>query len=409
MSQNEVASPKAIAITTQSQNGVGLRKLLRSRLAITGYFTPPQSLFLLRSAEADQRKLEVVKGREFCHSPTHRSPLNRANRVAVVWCHHHLDADRRHPSARPLLTKRSRCVGAVLLSTVLLCTGSATASADESIVIDLVRHGESVGNAQRLIDTAVPGTQLTQLGQDQARNVANMLAPAGPFAGIYASQLIRTQETAAPLAAQLGMNVRALRGLNEIDAGAFNGLPQFSLAGLAYLIAPVAWMLGLRFVPMLAPDSTDADGFVFDKRFNEALQMMYGNAGTNVDRFNDALQTMYGTAMANPLRAADGKITEVAFSSEFAIGVGTMMSVKNPDPLLLLLSPLSNTGIVRIQGNPRDGWTLVSWNGKALRSGGADLKTSRDAKGLCRLLNVPTDNSPCGPPPPVTASAAPYG
>lgn len=354
-------------------------------------------------------ELEVVKGREICHSPTHRSPLNRANRVAVVWCHPRLDADRRRRSARPVLTNRSRCVGAVLLSLVLLCIGSATASADESIVIDLVRHGQSVGNAQGMIDTAVPGTPLTQLGQDQALNVANMLAPAAPFAGIFASQLTRAQETAAPLAARLGTNVQVLRGLNEIDAGAFNGLPQFSLAGLAYLIAPVAWMLGLRFVPMLAPDSTDADGYVFDHRFNQALRMMYGNAGTNVERFSDALQTMYGTAMANPVRAADGKITEVAFSSEFAIGVGTMMSVRNPDPLLLLLSPLSNGGLVQIQGNPRDGWTLVSWNGKALRPGGAEMKTSRDPKGLCRLLNVPIDTSPCGTQAPIPASAVPYG
>lgn len=297
----------------------------------------------------------------------------------------------------------------MLVSTALLCIGSATASADESIVIDLVRHGQSVGNAQSLIDTAVPGTQLTQLGQDQALNVANMLAPAAPFAAIFASQLTRTQETAAPLAAQHGMQVRVLRELNEIDAGSFNGLPQFSLAGLAYLIAPVAWMLGLRFVPMLAPDSADADGYVFDKRYNEALQRMYGNAGTNVERFTDALQAMYGAAMANPVRGADGRITEVAFSSEFAIGVGTMMSVKNPDPLLLLLSPLANGGLVQIQGNPRDGWKLISWNGKALRPGGADMKTPRDPKGLCRLLIGPTENGPCGAQPSVTASAVPYG
>src|SRR5208337_3602884 len=52
-----------------------------------------------------------------------------------------------------------------------------------------------------------------------------------------------------------------------------------------------------------------------------------------------------------------------AFSSEFAIEVGTMMNVKNPDPLLMLTHPLSNTAVVVVQGDPQDGWTLVSWDG----------------------------------------------
>jgi ribonuclease H / adenosylcobalamin/alpha-ribazole phosphatase len=311
-----------------------------------------------------------------------------------------------------LLTKQLRRVGAVLLSTVLLCNGSATASADESIVIDLVRHGQSVANAAGLIDTAAPGTGLTRLGEEQAQKIANVLAAKAPVAAIFASQLIRTQQTAAPLAAALGMNVQVLPGLNEINAGDFNGLPQFSLAGLAYLLGPVAWMLGLRIVPMLAPGSSDPNGFEFGKRFNGALQTMYGNVATNAESFNDALQTMYGNALASPVRAVGGRITEVAFSSEFDIGVGTMMSVKNPDPLLLLFDPLPNTGIVVIEGNPHDGWTLVSWNGKPVSPAWASVRTGREAKGLCLMLDARTGNGVCAAKPPVTASApapAPYG
>ena len=312
----------------------------------------------------------------------------------------------------------------MLISAVLLCNGSATASADESIVIDMVRHGESVANAAGLIDTAVPGAALTALGQQQAQTVANVLASKAPVAAIFASQLIRTQQTAAPLAGALGMNVQVLSGLNEIDAGAFNGMPQVSLAGLAYLLGPIAWMLGLRIVPMLAPGSSDPNGFEFGKRFDGALQTMYGNTAANVTRFNDALATMYGYALSNPLsnplpnpvanpvRAADGRITEVAFSSEFDIGVGTMMSVKNPDPLLLLFDPLPNTGIVVIEGNPHDGWTLVSWNGKPVRPGWAGSRTGRDSKGLCLMLDAPTGNGVCAAKSPAAASAAapvPYG
>lgn len=344
----------------------------------------------------------MVEGTENYHSPIYRRLANRANRIARVGC---------RPHAPPLLTRRLGRAGAVWLSIVLLCNGSATASADESIVIDLVRHGQSTANAAGLIDTAPPGASLTALGQQQAQTVAGVLAAQGPVAAIFASQLIRTQQTAAPLASALGMNVQALPGLNEIDAGAFNGQPQVSLGGLAYLLAPVAWMLGLRIVPMLAPGSTDSNGFEFRRRFDGALQTVYGNAATNAGGFNDVLHTMYSSAVANPVRAANGRITEVAFSSEFAIGVGTMMSVKNPDPLLLLFDPLPNTGIVVIQGSPHEGWTLISWNGKPVHPTWSGPKNGRGANGLCLMLDASTRTGVCATKPqaPAAAVAAPYG
>ncbi|MGO9381284.1 MAG: PE domain-containing protein [Mycobacterium sp.] len=225
--------------------------------------------------------------------------------------------------------------------------GNGTGSTGTPIVIDFVRHGQSIGNATNVIDTAVPGTGLTALGQQQAVAIANALKGQGPFAGIFSSQLLRTQETAAPLASLLGMgmSVQALPGLNEINAGIFDGSPDVSPAGVLYLIAPVAWTLGLPIMPMLAPGSAHPNGVVFDQGFTAALQ------------------TMYGQALANPVVGSNGNVNEVAFSSEFAIEVGTMMNVKNPDPLLMLTHPLSNTAVVVVQGDPQDGWTLVSWDG----------------------------------------------
>jgi hypothetical protein len=96
---------------------------------------------------------------------------------------------------------------------------------------------------------------------------------------------------------------------------------------------------------MLAPGSANVNGVVFDRGFTNALQ------------------TMYTTAMANPVHALNGQITDVAYSSEFSIEVGTLMNVKNPDLLLMLTHPLANTGVVVVQGDPQDGWTLVSWDG----------------------------------------------
>lgn len=345
----------------------------------------------------------MVEGTENYHSPIYRHLVNRANRIARVRC---------RPHARPVLTTPLCRAGAVLLSIVLLCSASATASADESIVIDLVRHGQSTANAASLIDTAPPGASLTALGQQQAQTVAGVLAAKGPIAAIFASQLVRTQQTAAPLASALGMNPQVLPGLNEIDAGIFNGMPQISLAGLAYILAPVAWLLGLRIVPMLAPGSADPNGYEFHKRFNGALQTMYGNAATSASGFNGMLTTMYSNALANPVRASDGRIREVAFSSEFDIGIGTMTTVRNPEQLLLLFDPLPNGGIVEIQGNPHDGWTLISWNGKPVHRGWSGLRNGRGANGLCLMLDASTRTGVCAAKPTAPANApvaAPYG
>jgi hypothetical protein len=113
-------------------------------------------------------------------------------------------------------------------------------------------------------------------------------------------------------------------------------------------VAPVAWTLGFPIVPVLAPGALHINGVVFDEGFTNALQTMYANSATS------------------PIVASNGKITDVAFSSEFTIEVGTLMNVNNPDPLLMLTHPLSNGGVVVVQGDPQGGWSLVSWDGMAV-------------------------------------------
>jgi broad specificity phosphatase PhoE len=211
-------------------------------------------------------------------------------------------------------------------------------------VIDFVRHGQTGMNAANLIDTAIPGAPLDALGQQQANAIAGQLATQGPFAGIFDSQLLRAQQTAAPLLTALGTNAQSLPGLNEIDAGIYQGMGQVP-AGLLYLVGPFAWTLGFPIAPMLAPLSADPNGVVF------------GNS------FGNALQTMYATALANPVVAANGHITDVAYSSALAIEAGTLMNVNNPDPLLMLTHSLPNTGVVVVEGSPQQGWTMISWDG----------------------------------------------
>ncbi len=86
----------------------------------------------------------------------------------------------------------------------------------------LIRHGQTPANVRGLLATARPGPGLTRLGRKQAAALAIVLADAvagEQIAAIYVSPLTRTAETAAPLAASLGLDPQVLEGLEEIEAG----------------------------------------------------------------------------------------------------------------------------------------------------------------------------------------------
>ena len=245
---------------------------------------------------------------------------------------------------------RCRLVVVGLLSTGLMSMGSALASADESIVLDLVRHGESTANLAGIIDTAPPGAPLDATGIMQANDAVNAIyGEIGKnIAGVFTSDELRTVQTAAPLADALHLTppLPDFAGLNEIPAGAFEGDPSTSLQGILYLLGPLSWALGFPLVPDLGDPGVN--GITFDEAFNVALQSIY-----------DTTASAAGTA------------NDVAFSSEGAIAVWTLMNVNNPDFSVLLhelvknQELLPNTGQVVVEGQPGD-WTLVSYDGVAV-------------------------------------------
>jgi broad specificity phosphatase PhoE len=236
-----------------------------------------------------------------------------------------------------------------LVSTGLLFVGPALAWADAAdITIDFIRHGQSVDNAAGIIDTVPPGTGLTPEGVAQATAVGEQLALAnqGNYGDLFSSSELRAIETAGLISDALdNMPVQPpLPGLDEINAGIYEGQPVYSLAGLLYLTTPMAWVLGAELVPM--PGSPDVNGIVFDQRYTDAVDAMY----------------------AQTPDPASGP-TDIAVSSEGGIATWTLMNVKNPDFSLLLTELLEkgqflpNTGEVVVEGNPQDGWTLVSYDG----------------------------------------------
>ena len=86
-----------------------------------------------------------------------------------------------------------------------------------------VRHAEPVRVAAgTVIGPADPG--LTERGADQARRLAAWLA-SEPIDAVLSSPMRRARETAAPLAAALGLDVEIDEGIVEYDARADHYLP----------------------------------------------------------------------------------------------------------------------------------------------------------------------------------------
>lgn len=86
----------------------------------------------------------------------------------------------------------------------------------------LVRHGESEGNHAGMF-TGHSASPLTARGRAQAEAVGVALSEPPPDT-IYASDLPRAMDTAAPLARRLGIPVVTQKALRERDMGAWVGV-----------------------------------------------------------------------------------------------------------------------------------------------------------------------------------------
>ncbi len=234
-----------------------------------------------------------------------------------------------HAVGMDVSRKVSAAVAAPLVIVMLAACGTSSAPEARDITLTFIRHAESEANAAEIASTTVPGPPLTPVGQEQAAALADRLSGEG-FDGIYASQMVRTQQSAAPLSKELGEQVTVLPGLNEIPAGWFEGIPVADTSG-TFLLGPQAWLKGDRRFGI--PGSEDGD------EFNGA--------------FTNAVQKIYESGDDKP----------IAFSSGLAVMMWTLMNARNGKQSLLTDHPLPNTGRVVLTGNPTMGWTLMSWDG----------------------------------------------
>ena len=219
----------------------------------------------------------------------------------------------------------------------------------------LVRHGQSPSNVRHLLDTAVPGPGLTALGATQAAALPAALAGVDVDA-IYASNLVRAQQTAGPLARALGLPVRVRAGLREIAAGDLE-MRADAASAERYLSTVFGWPSGDRDV-----------------------RMPGGENGTEVlDRFDRVVAEI----------AASGSRTAVLVSHGAMIRVWAGARAHNLHPQFTATHALENTAMVVLEGDPPSGWQLTRWAG-AVIGAPARVRAGTDAEGASRTTLDPS-------------------
>jgi broad specificity phosphatase PhoE len=196
----------------------------------------------------------------------------------------------------------------------------------------LIRHGQTPGNVLGQLDTAHPGPGLTELGERQAEALARSLANERIDA-LYASTLLRTQITAAPLGRLHSLDVEVLDGLHEIEAGSLEKLTDHE-SHKRYMGTVISWAAGDLDRRMPA----GPDGHDFFTRFDAAI-------ATVSERASSQEATVAVVSHGAAIRTWAGRRAEGA-DHEFAAK-----------------HVLANTGIVALEGDPGNGWKLLHWDG----------------------------------------------
>ncbi len=195
--------------------------------------------------------------------------------------------------------------------------------------IQLIRHGQTPMNVAQVIDTAAPGAPLTELGHEQAARLPDRLG-AIPLESIYVSNLIRTQQTAAPLAVSRGMDPVIREGIREIQAGTLE-MGDTKEDYDAYFRTIVSWFDG---------DLTKRMG---------GLESGHEVLG----RFDDVVREIEETGASDVALVSHGGVI-VLWAGMRAAGLSADKVIgHHPE----------NTGICVVEGSLTSGFRAVSWMG----------------------------------------------
>ena len=156
----------------------------------------------------------------------------------------------------------------------LLATAYFVADRPVTTVI-LVRH------AEKNIEPNNPNPTLTPVGQERAQTLVRMLGESG-ITTIYATQYLRTQGTASPLADRLGLKVNQLDARNvgelvrQIKSNHFGGV--VFVAGHSNSVPAVISALGGGTLPEIHEQEYDNMFIVTIQRFRptRVVKLKYG-------------------------------------------------------------------------------------------------------------------------------------
>ena len=151
----------------------------------------------------------------------------------------------------------------------------------------LARHGRTTANAARILDSRPPGAPLDEEGRAQAEQLAERLAN-HPIRSVHASRAIRTQQTAAPVAAAHGLAVEVVDGVHEVSIGELEGRSDEAAFEIFYEVYHAWWQgeldahlpggesaldLRARFLPVVERLTVDGDGDVVVVSHGAAIRM----------------------------------------------------------------------------------------------------------------------------------------
>ncbi|MCP2255533.1 putative phosphoglycerate mutase [Prauserella aidingensis] len=199
----------------------------------------------------------------------------------------------------------------------------------------LVRHAQSEANVRKILDTALPGPPLTDLGRQQAHDLAARLGEE-PIAAVYASHATRAQQTARPLADALSLDVTPLPGVHEVSVGDLEGRGDQEALEL-YGKVVRQWLDGRLDVPLPGGETGDD----VRKRYVEAISGLRSRH--------------YGSDEAVVVVSHGGAIR---FGAEWLAGNVTSDIADN--------GLLPNTAVVRLDADASGGWRCSEWAGIAV-------------------------------------------
>jgi probable phosphoglycerate mutase len=217
----------------------------------------------------------------------------------------------------------------------------------------LLRHGQTHANVDGSLDTAPPGVDLTDLGRAQAAAAAKALDGRGVDA-VFVSSLVRTHQTAAPVAAALGVEPVVVDGLREISAGALE-MRRDDEARDAYLSTVASWLFGSLEERM--PGGETGEEFLARYDAGIAAVVDSGAQFALVVSHGAAIRTWVG---ARAIDDGSREWEDVA------------------------LEPMINTGGIELQ-REGDRWRILAWNNHPIGGDYLEDPTAKDPTGRAPL------------------------